>query len=430
MGLLAASVCALLLLASAIAPGAQAAVGEFQPLASSSVPLTSVTIDPSTQLIYAQENRGTDYFRYDPRTDAWTEIAEAPINSGNNGGAAYLNGKIYTSYTNNSAELGVYDIATDTWSTIPNPLGDGTADITAFAGELYLVNGLAFVKYDPATETTTKLADAPEFNPGGCNLGFEPWGGLQPYQGKIYGHQGDGCRGFAVYDVASDSWTELAETPEGHEGEGAVAGSALDPVTGTYYTYGDYDGEEFFSYDIAAGTWATSKLPFEVEDGGLAYVSLPGNLRGIYAIQGEGGEAFTRFTTREPEPEPVTPTPTTSTTPAVTAVAPVVTKAAPVVTNAAPLQCLSTRSENVHWQTRRGVKLKGTTITLNGKAYRTLSGQARQATISLKGLSGKVTLKIVGAATNGKRYVNTRAYQLCATQSVHVPATTLFLNRS
>lgn len=284
-----------LLLAGLLAPGAQARSESFQPLAPSPVPLTSVTTVPATGLVYAQENGGNNFYVYDPRTDVWTELAPAPINSGNNGGATYLDGKIYTVYTGNGSEVGVYDLATGTWTTIPNPIGRGTGDITAGNGMLYLAIDREFVEYDPATEVTTPLAEAPPMQ-GSCNEGFEPWGGLQFTGDKIYGHQGDGCQGFAVYDVAGDSWTELPLTPEAEEeDEGPVLGSAFDPVTDTYLTYGPYDGKTLFRWDIEAGEWSTGTMPFEMNDAGSAYVSIPGH-EGIYIVQGEGGVEFTRYT--------------------------------------------------------------------------------------------------------------------------------------
>ena len=314
--LAASLLCGLLLLAfGAVASNAGAAVGEFQNLTSSPSDLTSVTVNPATNIVYAQENGGRKYFSFDPRTNVWTELAEAPINSGNNGGAAFLNGKIYTSYTNESTNLGVYDIASNTWTTLANPLKEGTANITVVGDEIYMVNDRTFVKYNPATSTTTPLAEAPEFKAGDCSGGgFERWGGLQPYQGKIFGHQGDGCVGFAVYDIAANTWTELPPVPsvagvpteeEEEEGEepgeegGATAGSALDPTTGTYYTYGAYGEHHFYIYDIASKTWTSAVFPFEVEDGGMAYVAAQG-LRGIYAIEGESGTGFTRYITPEP----------------------------------------------------------------------------------------------------------------------------------
>src|ERR1700761_587874 len=99
-----------LLIAAFLAPGAQAYSQSYQALAPSPVPLTSVAADPTSGLIYAQENDGEAFFAYNPHTNAWTELAEAPLDSGNNGGAAYLNGKIYTVYTDASGAIGGYDI--------------------------------------------------------------------------------------------------------------------------------------------------------------------------------------------------------------------------------------------------------------------------------------------------------------------------------
>ncbi len=285
-----------LLAAAALAPSAQAKVEGFQGLAPSSVPLTAVTADPGTGLVYAQENGGTSYFVYDPRTNAWSGLAPSPLSSGNNGGATYLAGKIYIAYTGNGSDLAVYDIASNSWTTIKNPLEEGTGDIASGGGRLYMAMGLKFVAYDPATGITTPLAEPPKFAPAGCGEGFERWGGLQVADGKVYGHQGNGCTGFAVYDIASNSWLELPLAPEVEE-EGPVLGSAIDPLTNTYITYGPYAGKALYRFDIEAGSWSTATLPFEVEDGGMAYIALPG-YEGVYMIQGEGGTEFTRYTER------------------------------------------------------------------------------------------------------------------------------------
>lgn len=291
-----------ILLATAFAARAEANVSSFQGLASSPVELTAFAADPGTGLMYAQENSGTEFFRYDPRTNAWTELAPSPVDSENNGGAAYLNGKIYAVYTQNSTEIAVYDIASDSWETIDNPLAEGTGNIVAGKGGLYLVVGREFVFYDPATEIATPLADAPDFAPADCAEGFENWGGLQVVGGKIYGHQGDGCRGFAVYDIAGNSWQELPLAPgiqidETSDPEGPLLGSAYDPVTNSYITYGPYGGKTLYRFDIDANSWSTGPLPFEVDDGGMAYLALPG-LEGVYMIQGEEGTEFTRYTER------------------------------------------------------------------------------------------------------------------------------------
>lgn len=293
------------------APDASAAVGEFQTRESSPVPVTSVTVDPTTNIIYAQENNGTAFFSYDPTANQWTELAGAPISSKgknaldteNNGGAAYLNGKIYASYPGNSEEVGVYDIATNTWSTITNPLGAGTADITSAGSLIYMVVGTHFISYDPEAKTTTTLANAPEWAGTKCHEGFEAWGGLQPYESKeIYGDQGNSCAGFAVYDISLNTWAELPSLPEalGAQPGGAVTGSALDPTSGTYYAYGNYGGQTLYRYDIETKSWSTVSFPFtNIDDGGMAYVSLPGN-SGVYATYGETSAGFTRYLSTGP----------------------------------------------------------------------------------------------------------------------------------
>jgi uncharacterized repeat protein (TIGR01451 family) len=291
-----------LLLGAALAPSAQARVEAFQGLAPSSVPLTAFTADPTTGLMYAQEDSGTNFFRYDPRTNAWSELAPAPLDSGNNGGATYLNGKIYIAYTENEEELSVYDIGSNSWDTIDNPLEEGTGDITSTNGKLFLAVSREFVEYDPVTGNFKFLAEPPAFAVADCDEGFEEWGGLQVDGGKIYGHQGNGCTGFAVYDIAGNSWKELPLAPETlaegqTEPEGPVLGSAIDPLTNTYLTYGPYGGRTLFRYDIEAGSWSTGSLPFEVDDGGMAYVAQPG-IEGVYMIQGESDTGFTRYTER------------------------------------------------------------------------------------------------------------------------------------
>ena len=291
-----------LLLVTAFASSAQAAP-VFEAQASSPVPLTAVTTDPATGLIYAQQDDGTAFFVYDPRTNAWKELESSPVNSGNNGGAAFLDGKIYVVYTGNEDDLAIYDIASDSWDTVENPLEAGTGNIAAGDGVLYMVVERDFIEYDPVTEIATPLAEPPQFisDRSECEEGFEPWGGLQVVGDEIYGHQGNGCNGFAVYDIVLDEWFELPYPAEIGE-EGPVLASAYDPVTNTYFTYGPYDGTTLYKYDIEDESWSTATLPFEVDDGGMAYVGLAG-FEGVYMIQGESGTEFTRYG----EPRPVTP---------------------------------------------------------------------------------------------------------------------------
>jgi len=262
-------------------------VGSFQKRASSPTPVNNVAVDPNTNMIYAQQFEGRKFYRYNPHTNKWTTLAKAPINQGNNGGAAYVKGNIYTVYTENPDEMGVYDIATGKWSTITNPLGQGTGDITSHMGLLYLVGGTSFISYDPATNTTQTLASPP--------FSFDQWGGLAPYKGQIYGQQGDcSCQSaLAAYDIADDTWGSETNLPSG-----GVLGAAIDPVAGIFYAYGSYRDDLFYRFDTATNNFLfTLQFPqHNLDDGGMAYVSAKG-LQGIYATYGQDSRGFTRYVT-------------------------------------------------------------------------------------------------------------------------------------
>jgi len=262
------------------------AVGDFENLAPSPAPMTCIVGDPASGRIYGQANAGTGFYVYRASTNAWVSLAPAPLPSGNNGGAALLNGKIYTCYTENSSQLGVYDIGTNTWSTISNPLGAGTGDIASDGSHyLYLVIGTTFMRLDPVTMSVTPLA-APTIN-------FEPWGALRHLSGVLYGHQGNGNRGFASYDIASNTWTTLPVLPSG-----AVLGADINPLTREYFAYGSYGGTNLYRYSIDDGVWSASTIPFfSVYDGGLACLPAPG---GVYFVQGETGTGLARMVTAIP----------------------------------------------------------------------------------------------------------------------------------
>jgi hypothetical protein len=206
------------------------------------------------------------------------------LNSGNNGGGDYVNGKIYTIYTGNSTQMGVYTIATNSWTTITNGLGLGTGCMTTDGNYIYAVANTTFRRYDPATNVWTNLANS--------SISFNAWGGLAYYNGWLYGHSGNGSTGFAKYEIASNTWTTLTSVPGG-----AVLGSDIDPVGKVYYCTGSYGGNTMYKYDIVAATWSTEALPWTpTDDGGMAYSCLA-SYQGMYVSQGQAGTAFAKRTT-------------------------------------------------------------------------------------------------------------------------------------
>ncbi len=137
-------------------------VGSFQKRASSPQPVNNVAVDPTTNMIYAQQFEGKGFYRYNPRTNKWTTLAKAPINQGNNGGAAYVKGKIYTVYTENEHPDGGVRHRHRHVVDDHQPSGGWAPGISPLTWALlYLVDGTDFISYDPATDTTQTLATPP-----------------------------------------------------------------------------------------------------------------------------------------------------------------------------------------------------------------------------------------------------------------------------
>ncbi|HKQ98341.1 MAG TPA: choice-of-anchor D domain-containing protein [Candidatus Polarisedimenticolia bacterium] len=268
-------------------PAATGLPGTFDRLASSPLPLTCIAEDPASGFVYAQVNFGPQFYRYRASADAWELLAPAPITPGNNGGAALLNGRIYTLYTDRPG-MGVYDIASNTWSVRSAPLGLMTGVLASDGVRyLYIAGENTFARYDPASGSVAAL----QAFPGGMTR----WGGLRVLDGMIYAHQGSGLTGFGRFSVAAGVWQQLPALPSG-----GVLGAAVDPSGGRQYVaYGGYFGNSLYRYSIDLGTWTTSAIPFfNVNDGGIGWLPFP--TAGFYLVQGEGGSGFARYNTLLP----------------------------------------------------------------------------------------------------------------------------------
>ncbi len=249
----------------------------FTRLASTPSVLTCLVADTSTRSIYAQANQSSNFYRFDSVAGSWQQLGASPLFSGNNGGATWLNGKIYTSYTENATSIGVYDIAAGSWTTITQPLGTGTANITSDrVSKLYLAADWSFLEYEPIAGTWRALA-APPFS-------FSRWGALVYRDGVIYGLQGNNGIGFAKYSVSEDRWDRLPSVPGG-----TTLGAAFDEGSNELVAVGPYYGRNYYAYSVTESQWSASTIPFfSVHDGGLAH--LPNS--GVYFLQGETGSGF------------------------------------------------------------------------------------------------------------------------------------------
>ena len=112
------------------------------------------------------------FYRYDPATNQWTSIRQAP-HFHRRGAAAVLDGKLYVAGGVNNfqpvSDLDVYNPATNTWSTLAHlPLG-GVASGANLSGQFYVVvsnaaaSGPRLYAYNRSTNQW-KAKAAPDFS--------------------------------------------------------------------------------------------------------------------------------------------------------------------------------------------------------------------------------------------------------------------------
>jgi subtilisin family serine protease len=253
--------------------------GVFTTKASSSLPLTCLALNSATNTIYAQGNQSNSFYRYLPNSDSWEQLASCPIFSGNNGGAVYLKGKIYTTYTG-TTESGIYDIATNQWTTFSKVFSTG--NITTDGTYLYFAIGYLLYRHNPESGVWESLPNSP--------IEITPWGGAAFSNGELFVHVGNSYSGFAKLNLTTNSWTVLPSIPGG-----AVLGSAIDGTKDIYYAYGSYGGNNLYAFDIRKNEWSFVTIPgFTVNDGGMCFIrGLPH--AGLYMVEGESGYRFIHF---------------------------------------------------------------------------------------------------------------------------------------
>ena len=263
-----------------VAVGRPAALsaGSIETLPPSPEPLTCIVADPAAGMLYGQQRRGKRFYRMDVRLQTWESLPPSPLQSGENCGAALLNGILYTSSADPPASLGAYYIDSGFWTAVQNPLGRPTAQIASDGDRfLYVAFGSAVQRFEPlsvgAAETLSN------------SVPLDRWGGMQVDRGILYGHAGNGATWFTRYDPFLHLWSLLPSLPLG-----GGAGSAIDPVTGDYFASGPPGGGNLFRYDSKNSVWSVLPLPFPVDDGGMAWID-----GAVYFVEGEHGTRVGRL---------------------------------------------------------------------------------------------------------------------------------------
>ncbi|MGH9674639.1 MAG: Kelch repeat-containing protein [Bryobacteraceae bacterium] len=247
---------------SALALAAAAsAQGLWEPRANFPVSATEVSAAAIDGKIYAvcgitPSGSINRLFIYDPRTDAWSEGAPAPIPGGDHcnvaaaGGKLYLLGtiQIFSSFLDGNTYE--YDPATNRWQTVGvMRVPRAASGVAAIGTRIYVAGGLA----------------------GGRSVAD-----------------------FEVFDTVTRAWTTLPGMPTARDHLTAQA------VNGRFYAIGGRAGAEFTAneeFNPANNTWIV-RAPLPTRRGGLASGVIAGR---IVVFGGEGNSGTPQGTYRQNE---------------------------------------------------------------------------------------------------------------------------------
>jgi N-acetylneuraminic acid mutarotase len=213
----------------------------------------------------------------------------------------------------------IYDIATDSWTTLSRlqvPGGERSeAGSVAVGKKLYVVGGGSRTKmfdtliaFDLPSQTWTKLASLPPYtNPNGALKADKKAGlGVAALNGEIYAIGGRNVQNgpcsprktagvlgsVEKYDIASNTWVEVAPLPTPRSDVAAVAiGSKIWVFGGCTVSENGFGGKpkmskEVDSYDPATDTW-TKETNMPVASCAFSQVAAIGST--VYIIGGYVG---------------------------------------------------------------------------------------------------------------------------------------------
>ncbi len=239
-----------------------------------------------------------EVYAYNPRTNAWTQKASLPRQRRDMNGAVQIGSKLYVSggYWGGGhlSDLLVYNPATNKWIAkrpMPNKVSRGSS--AQVGGKLYVLYGECadcsspgpskrMWRYDPATDSWTRMRDAPRFHVNAAS-------GVINGKWYVVGG-GNGDRILDVYDPKANTWTQKASMPASHAGAaGAVLSQKLYVIGGQNTVSPHQPLNIVHAYNPLTNTWAAkAPMPTPRSALGAAKAVRSGNAV-LYALGGENG---------------------------------------------------------------------------------------------------------------------------------------------
>ena len=247
-------------------------------------------VSTTDKLYTFRGNNSNSFYEYDVATDTWSVLPNAP-------GVVYTGGDLvegpdgylYGLPGINSNTFWRYDIGSSTWSdeaAADAPLSFNYGSSMIYDGSQYIyalrgANDDALMRYDTYTDYWDTLTNVDFGAPVTTSNNNVYVGGDLAFDGdNLYAIQGNYLTGFAAYSIITDSWQILPNLPSiPYDGSQIV----YDSVTNAIYYISGWTNPFLYKYNLADQSW--EKLPdAPMAFSGGAALRLVG--REIYALRG------------------------------------------------------------------------------------------------------------------------------------------------
>ncbi|MBU2260181.1 hypothetical protein KKC44_06305, partial [Patescibacteria group bacterium] len=254
--------------------------------------------------------------RYNPELNTFKFLKNAPTSFYYGGSLEYyddalyaINGGLQNENGSATKHLFKYDIATDTWSKLadaPDTWALGSDIVSDGTGILYAARGRStttFWKYNISTDTWDDtmpgLSNYQIYTSNGHALVYvgDAFGSDPEYctLGCIFATRGNGNTEFFMYDIGESQWYDSTSILSGY-GPHYGGAMAYDSTTGDLYMQRGNNTDDFLKYDVDALTWDslitdTPDAPATIYGGG----SLIKYGTDLYSLRGNGRPEFWRY---------------------------------------------------------------------------------------------------------------------------------------
>ncbi len=198
-------------------------------------------------------------WKYDIANNEFLGTADFPTSMYTGSDLIYYNNYLYSPRGYNQTSFYRYSLASNTWETLaaaPDCFYDDTKGVVA-GSYIYFYRGYnttTFWRYDPAADAWAEMAVTPS---------TVRFGGTLSYPGSgdyIYGTRGATTRTFWRYSISGDSWDDGAVADLPIDAEASYGSRTISDGTDIYFVSG-IGISRFFKYDIAANTWTEMASP-------------------------------------------------------------------------------------------------------------------------------------------------------------------------